>query len=325
MINRVVGLAVFFIFATAAYANFAPDTSPIPRLRGSAPDTNVIVFNGLNRSPIPPLRNPVKPAASKKTGEEIAALVQIAEHERQERLFQELANKSKNTGRTVAIGVDYLRASPVPRLRPSYIARVRTTQRVARIDPVQPRTQRKERTEKTRVSRRGSVCGVPSIKGTNKPPIHGSGRCGIANPVNVIEVSGVRLTRPLTVNCTTAKQFNSWVSRSAKPVIGRQGGGLEAIQIIGGYSCRTRNSKRGAKLSEHAFGNAVDIAGFKLRNGTIYSVKRDWNGRGGATLKRLHKTACGPFGTVLGPNANRAHEDHFHFDTAKHRGGAYCR
>ncbi len=323
MIKRVVGLTMLLVFATTAYASFAPDTSPIPRLRGSGPDTNVIVFNGLNRSPIPPLRGALQNNKFQKTREEIAALVQIAEHERQERLFKELANKSSSTGQTVSIGVDYLRASPIPRLRPSYIARARTTQKIARIEPVKPIKKRKQETK--RVSRRGSVCGVPSIKGTNGARIFGNGQCGIKSPVSVTEVSGVALTRPLVVNCTTAKRFNSWVSRSAKPVVGRQGGGLQSIQIIGGYSCRTRNSKRGAKLSEHAFGNAVDIAGFKLRNGTIYSVKKNWHGRGGATLKRLHKTACGPFGTVLGPNANRAHADHFHFDTAKHRGGAYCR
>lgn len=315
-------LAVLLVFATTAYANFAPDTSPIPRLRGSGPDTSVVVFNGLNRSPIPRLRGGLQSSQFKKSREEIAALVQIAEHERQERLFKELTNKSKSTGQTISIGVDYLRASPIPRLRPSYLARVRTTQKIARIDPVKPRKKRKQKTIR---SRKGSVCGVPSIKGTTVARINGKGRCGIANPVEVTEVSGITLTRPLTVNCTTAKRFNSWVSRSAKPVVGRQGGGLQAIQIIGGYSCRTRNSKRGAKLSEHSFGNAVDIAGFKLRNGTIYSVKKNWRGRGGSTLKRLHKTACGPFGTVLGPNANRAHADHFHFDTARHRGGAYCR
>ncbi|KAB7610469.1 extensin family protein [Amylibacter sp. SFDW26] len=322
MIKKATGLAVLLVFATTAYASFAPDTSPIPRLRGSAPDTTAVVFNGLNRSPIPPLRGALQNSKFEKTREEIAALVQIAEHERQERLFKELANKSKSTGQTVAIGLDHLKASPVPRLRPSYLAKARSTQQVARIEPVKPRKKRKE---KTRVSRKGSVCGVPSIKGTNGARIFGKGGCGVANPVSVTEVSGVALTRPLVVNCTTAKRFNSWVSRSAKPVVGRQGGGLQTIQIIGGYSCRTRNSKRGAKLSEHAYGNAVDIAGFKLRDGTIYSVKKNWRGRGSTTLRRLHKTACGPFGTVLGPNANRAHADHFHFDIAKHRGGAYCR
>ncbi|MDX2287787.1 MAG: extensin family protein [Hyphomicrobiaceae bacterium] len=41
-------------------------------------------------------------------------------------------------------------------------------------------------------------------------------------------------------------------------------------------------------------------------------------------LKRLHKEACGPFGTVLGPEANEAHRNHFHFDLAERRRSAYC-
>ncbi len=323
MINRVAGLAVLLVFATTAYASFAPDTSPIPRLRGSGPDTTAVVFNGLNRSPIPPLRSSLQSEKFGKTKEEIAALVQIAEHERQERLFKELANKSQTSGQSLSIGVDHIKASPIPRLRPNYIGRVKTTKRVASIQPVKRQSRKEERRIR---SRKGSVCGVPSIKGISVAGINGKGRCGIAKPVKVTEVSGVALTRELTVNCTTAKRLNSWVSRSAKPVIGRQGGGLQAIQIIGGYSCRTRNSRRGAKLSEHSFGNAVDIAGFKLRDGTVYSVKRNWrSGRGSSTLRRLHKTACGPFGTVLGPNSDRFHDDHFHLDIAKHRGGAYCR
>ena len=41
-------------------------------------------------------------------------------------------------------------------------------------------------------------------------------------------------------------------------------------------------------------------------------------------LRRLHKGACGVFGTVLGPEANEAHRDHFHFDLAHRRRSAYC-
>ena len=44
----------------------------------------------------------------------------------------------------------------------------------------------------------------------------------------------------------------------------------------------------------------------------------------GRFLRRLHKGACGTFGTVLGPEANEAHRDHFHFDLAHRRNGAFC-
>jgi hypothetical protein len=43
-----------------------------------------------------------------------------------------------------------------------------------------------------------------------------------------------------------------------------------------------------------------------------------------AFLRRLHKGACGLFGTVLGPEANEAHRDHFHFDLATRKRTAFC-
>jgi Extensin-like protein C-terminus len=41
-------------------------------------------------------------------------------------------------------------------------------------------------------------------------------------------------------------------------------------------------------------------------------------------LRRLHKGACGTFGTVLGPDANEAHRNHFHFDLAARKRSAFC-
>ncbi len=96
--------------------------------------------------------------------------------------------------------------------------------------------------------------------------------------------------------------------------------------VIFGYACRTRNSQPGARISEHAKGRAIDIAAFKLHDGNELSVQDDWGkGRRGRVLRRLHESACGPFGTVLGPKSDRHHQDHFHFDTASYRSGAYCR
>jgi hypothetical protein len=56
------------------------------------------------------------------------------------------------------------------------------------------------------------------------------------------------------------------------------------------------------------------------------TVLDDWNsGREGRILREAHSSACGTFGTVLGPNSDRFHRDHFHFDVASYRSGAYCR
>ncbi|MBC6443241.1 MAG: extensin family protein [Rhodobacteraceae bacterium] len=189
-----------------------------------------------------------------------------------------------------------------------------------------PVTNTRTRTETTRYAKRGSVCGIRGLRGRHVAPVRGKGGCGISNAVRITEVDGVALTREVLIGCDAARQLYNWVNKQARPIVGRRGGGLSGIQMIAGYSCRTRNSRKGAGLSEHARGKAVDIAGFVLKNGEIMSVLRDWSGSSHAqTLRRLHRSACGPWGTVLGPNSDRFHKDHFHFDTAKHRGGAYCR
>lgn len=42
-------------------------------------------------------------------------------------------------------------------------------------------------------------------------------------------------------------------------------------------------------------------------------------------LRDAHTSACAIFGTVLGPEANRAHSNHFHVDMAERDHGNYCR
>jgi hypothetical protein len=206
--------------------------------------------------------------------------------------------------------------SLMPRKRPKGLLRV------ARIAPGSGKLG-----EAVRYRKRGSVCGIRGIRGYSVGRVRGRiAGCSIKNPVKISEVDGVSFTREVLVGCDTAQSLYGWVRKSAKPVVGRKGGGLAKIQMIAGYSCRNRNSAKSGKLSEHAKGKAVDIAGFVLKDGTILNVKRDWHSANkGRTLKRLHKSACGPFGTVLGPNANRYHRDHFHFDVARYRSGAYCR
>lgn len=173
---------------------------------------------------------------------------------------------------------------------------------------------------------RGAVCGDLQIQGRDIGTVSGPGSCGIEGAVEVRSIGGVRLSRPARMDCRTATALHRWIRDGAAPAIGNDGGGIATIRVIGGYSCRTRNNASGARLSEHAFGRAIDIAGFALRDGTRISLTDDWNSSAyGARLRQMHRAACGAFGTVLGPDANAAHRDHFHFDTARYRGGSYCR
>ena len=104
------------------------------------------------------------------------------------------------------------------------------------------------------------------------------------------------------------------------------GGGVAGLRVAAHYACRTRNNRPGGKISEHGKGRAIDISGVMLRDGSEISVLRDWGGGAkGRALRQMHRTACGPFGTVLGPGSDGYHRDHLHFDTARHRSGSYCR
>ncbi|MFY0635294.1 MAG: extensin family protein [Vannielia sp.] len=178
-----------------------------------------------------------------------------------------------------------------------------------------------------RYSRKGSVCGINSVKGQALKTIGRPGNgCGVSNPVKVTSVGGISLSNAATMDCGTAKALNSWVEKGLKPAIGKEGGGVKQIKVVAHYACRNRNNAKSGRLSEHAKGRAVDISGVMLRDGTYVSVLRGWGSKAwSAALRKMHKAACGPFGTVLGPNANRYHRDHFHFDTARYRSGSYCR
>ena len=88
----------------------------------------------------------------------------------------------------------------------------------------------------------------------------------------------------------------------------------------GSYSCRPQNNRRGAKLSEHSFGNALDIMAFHLADGREVTVLKGWRGnpREQDFLREVFVGACRYFATVLGPGADMFHYDHFHIDLARH-------
>lgn len=166
----------------------------------------------------------------------------------------------------------------------------------------------------------GYVCGDPDILGDELARITSNVRgCGVEEPVRVTAVDGVRLTTPATIDCTTARALKTWVQEGMRPAFGRQE--VVGLRIAASYICRPRNNIRGAKISEHGRGKAVDISGFIFSDGREISVAGDYNRQ----MRRAHKAACGIFGTTLGPGSDGYHEDHLHFDTASQANGPYCR
>lgn len=183
-----------------------------------------------------------------------------------------------------------------------------------------PPTKKEERKKKREaVSKKGSVCGVASIRGEEiaaiKSKVDG---CGVEDPVAITSVAGVRLSQTATVDCSIAKALDRWVAEVAQPAFN---GNLVEMRIAAHYSCRSRNSIKGAKISEHGKGRAIDIAAFVLSNGKVLTVAQNYN----RLLRRIYKAGCGYFMTTLGPGSDGYHEDHFHFDASARNGGAYCR
>ncbi len=230
--------------------------------------------------------------------------------------------------------------SVIPTLRPQGLAQRRvaqasTTASAATAPASETRAQRRQRERDERRAERqrsnqprsGSVCGDRSIRGEEVSAIAGTMRgCGVSNPVRITEVDGVALTQAATINCDTARALKTWINDGVRPAVGRLGGGVASIRVIASYSCRTRNNRAGAKVSEHGKGNALDIAAINLKNGADITVLTGWRtSPQRELLRQMHRSACGPFGTVLGPEADRYHQDHFHFDVARHRSGSYCR
>ena len=172
---------------------------------------------------------------------------------------------------------------------------------------------------------KGMVCGTPGLVGVAVPAIPGELEgCGLENGVRLTSVAGVPLSIPATVDCNTAKALKTWVDRGIIPAVGRAGGGLARLEIAGSYACRGRNRQAGAKISEHGRGKAIDLRGLTLANGKVITVEADWR-REGKILQAVHRSACGTFGTVLGPKSDAFHRDHIHVDTARYSYGAYCK
>ena len=157
----------------------------------------------------------------------------------------------------------------------------------------------------------------------------GGGRCYVNRPFKMLAAVGgqVALKPAATLRCQMVPSVETWVRTILRPAARRYlGSDIAHIQVAASYSCRTRNSRAGAKLSEHGKANAIDISKFKLANGRTVTVKHGWRGSQGERrfLRYIHRGACEHFSTVLGPNADRYHHDHFHFDLASHgRRGTY--
>lgn len=334
MTKAILGQALALVLlATAASAALAPDISlrPQPRPGGAghahegAVSETPVLSQAVPVSPRPRARPgarrtvaaDTRPAPSADVAAVVAAAVVVPPPPRTG--GAPVPDPGDRAGRVVlAASGAAVRLSPRPDPRPGDLM-ARSVVRTAGVRTPSPTP--------LVTGRRGAVCGDRAIRGETVAPIPGRLRgCGVSNPVRVSAVAGVALTQASIMDCNTAKALKTWINGSVKPAVGRLGGGVASLKVLAHYSCRTRNNVRGAKISEHGRGKAIDIGAINLKNGVAIDVLRGWRDEfQGRLLRRIHAEACGTFGTVLGPKSDRYHQNHFHLDTARHRGGSYCR
>jgi len=131
-------------------------------------------------------------------------------------------------------------------------------------------------------------------------------------------------------SCPVVAAFKLWEWQVVQPAAQRiYGTSVRSIRHFGSYSCRRMYGRGQGDFSEHATADAIDIAAFVLKDGRQVSVLKDWKGEGkdAAFLREVRDGACGLFSTVLSPDYNAAHRDHFHLDQAERgaMGGRACR
>lgn len=157
---------------------------------------------------------------------------------------------------------------------------------------------------------------------TQAPAVNGPGACGMDYPFKVAAFGegSVSLKTRATLACPMIPRTDSWLAEVVQPAAQTAFGQPVVEMRAGSYSCRPRNNRSGAKLSEHSFGNALDIMAFRLADGREVTVVKGWKGAPDEQdfLREVFVGACRYYTTVLGPGADMFHYDHFHLDLARH-------
>ena len=147
--------------------------------------------------------------------------------------------------------------------------------------------------------------------------------CGAMQPFEMAGAADgrVQLRPTALLRCNMIPSVERWVRNVVEPEARRHyGAPLMELKVAASYACRPRNNQSGAKLSEHGHANALDISAFALADGRTITVKQGWWGepRDRSFLRAVHAGACREFTTILGPEADAFHRDHFHLDLARH-------
>lgn len=154
----------------------------------------------------------------------------------------------------------------------------------------------------------------------SRPPVK-ENSCGIENPVLVSALpNGITVVPASLMGCPAAESIARWMGEAVAPEAERQFKSAPTKLLIGtSYQCRDQRS--GAKLSEHAFGNGLDVMGFEFAKRTPLTIGSYPEDSPEATFQAaIRKAACPIFNTVLGPGSDADHGDHLHLDLRQRKG-----
>jgi hypothetical protein len=159
------------------------------------------------------------------------------------------------------------------------------------------------------------------------PPAEPSPRLGPSQGDSVAAFGPVAVKPAATLACPIVSVLDRWLADSVQPAAMRWfGARVVEIKQISAYSCRGRNGDGSNRISEHAFGNALDIAAFTLADGRRIVVESGWHGlpEEQGFLHDVQAAACHQFTTVLAPGSNAAHYNHIHVDLRRRAGRDIC-
>lgn len=149
-------------------------------------------------------------------------------------------------------------------------------------------------------------------------------RLGPQRNDQVASVGPVAFKPQATLACPLVSALDRWIMEAIQPAAMKWfNQPVAEIRQISAYSCRGMNGNPNSRISEHAFGNALDISAFTLADGRRISVKDGWRGlpEEQGFLRDVQGAACQMFSTVLAPGSNIYHYDHIHVDLMRRASG----
>ena len=160
-----------------------------------------------------------------------------------------------------------------------------------------------------------------TLRYTHQADSAADAKCPLTNTLR-IQGGDVALSSSFLSSCPLAVAYALFdihqLQPAAQAVFGQK---VTQVDHLGSFACRNIYNRSEGRLSQHATANALDIAGFRLADGRRISVLKDWkdDGNDGRFLRLVRDGACQQFNTVLSPDYNAAHRNHFHLDMGRWR------